>query len=94
MTLTLLPTKARETRSGMAFDSFPAMEFLITIAGGAASNLIGNYLWKKLTSRKDKNRRVHVKINRRITEYDDEGQISRVIEEEIKGPSDPRPYRI
>jgi hypothetical protein len=80
-TLTLLPTKGRENRSGMAFDSFPPTDFILSIGSGVITTVISNYISEKLT--KTPKGRIKLTINRRLVEFD-EGIIRRVIEEETK----------
>jgi hypothetical protein len=65
----------------MAFDSFPALEFLLSMGRDIAIGVISSYIYDKL--KRSPKGRVRATINRRVVEFD-EGTIRRVIEEEIQ----------
>lgn len=73
-----------EDRHGLTYDEAFIVHAVISLAETAASGVtlgvIGNYLYDKL---KSKTGRVKLKIRRRTIELD-EGQITKVIEEEIE----------
>ena len=76
-TVTLQPMQERRA---LTFDAGHAMELVMTAASGVGLNLASSYIYDKLKGGKGK---VELSVNRRITEID-EGQVTRVIEEEMK----------
>ena len=59
----------------------PELTFLLTMAGGVASAItIAEWIIGRF-----RGRTTRLTINRRIIDLDDEGQVRRIVEEEIKG---------
>ena len=71
-----------EDRHGLTYDAAPVFHFLIEMAENVGAGILANYVFEKLKT-KNTGGKLHLKINRRTTELN-EGEITRVIEEEIK----------
>ena len=71
-----------EDRHGLTYDAAPVFHFLVEMAENVGAGVLANYVYQKLKAKNDGGK-LHLKINRRTTEFN-EGEITRVIEEEIK----------
>lgn len=83
-TLTLLPIGGR--RSTLTHDGAPVLEFILTVGATVAApiglNLVSNYPYDKL--KKNGSANLNVSINRREVNFNSKGEITKIIEEEIK----------
>ena len=71
-----------EDRHGLTYDAAPVFHFLVEMAENVGAGVLANYVFEKLKTKNDGGK-LRLKINRRTTEFN-EGEIARVIEEEIK----------
>jgi hypothetical protein len=71
-----------EDRHGLTYDAAPVFYFLVEMAESVGAGIVANYVYEKLKN-KTKDGNLRLKINRRTTEFT-EGEITRVIEEEIR----------
>ena len=73
-----------QDRHGLTYDEAFALHAVISLAevtaGGVATSIVGNYIYDKLKSQKE---RVKLKMKRRVTEVERD-KITRTIEEEIE----------
>lgn len=65
-----------ETRGG---DIAPVLEFVMQVGSGATALLIGTWIIAKFKGRSEK-----ITINRREIDLDDEGQVRRIVEEQVR----------
>jgi hypothetical protein len=71
-----------EDRHGLTYDAAPVFHFLVEMAENVGAGVLDSYVYEKLKTKNDGGK-IHLKINKRTTEFN-EGEITRVIEEEIK----------
>lgn len=64
----------------LTYDAGPVVQMVLSFSKDVAAGVVGAYLYDKLLARKDG---IKLEINRRVTEVA-RGEITRVIEEEIK----------
>lgn len=78
----MTPSETVEYRRGLTHDAAPVFHFLVEIAENVGAGIVANYVYQKLKNKNDGGK-LRLKINRRTTEFN-EGEITRVIEEEIQ----------
>lgn len=71
-----------EGRHGLTYDAAPVFHFLVEMAENVGAGILANYVFEKLKTKNDGGK-LHLRINRRTTDFN-EGEITRIIEEEIK----------
>lgn len=71
-----------EDRHGLTYDAAPVFHFLVEMAENVSAGVLAAYVYEKLKTKNDGGK-LRLKINRRRAEFN-EGEITRVIDEEIK----------
>jgi hypothetical protein len=62
-----------------SLDVGPLMEFAVAVSAGVTAKLVADWIVAKF-----RGRTTGITINRRVIDLDDEGQVRRIVEEEIK----------
>ena len=71
-----------EDRHGLTYDAAPVFHFLVEMAENVGAGIVANYIYEKLKNN-NKDGKLRLKINRRTIEFN-EGEITRISEEEVK----------